>query len=217
MAKRGRKVGGFKINNLTDREEIVNKLINQINSLNKKIKKFGKEGITEYERYLQAYLTDDLVKWNPNGSISKSKKFYEDKHIIWLKKALSATHKLNNNRFYGTVTKYKKEVALSNERVSRYVRKRLEDKGYNADFINRILNNDTFYKQLYMRFSEGASTYGSDQMIDEVTLNYADLDGESGFTYEELDKFISDVEYAQNTQDRINAQQEAVNRLLNKR
>ena len=117
---RGRKKGGLNINSLTDKNEITDMIINQINSLNKKIKAFKKKGIDEHSEYVKNMISDDMGKFTKNDTLSKSKKFYDDKNIVWLKKTLSALHKINNNELFGTVHKYEKEVTNNLKKVRDY-------------------------------------------------------------------------------------------------
>lgn len=201
---RGRKKGGLKINNITNKQELINMIINQANSLNKKIKAFKVEGIEEHQEYIQNLLTHDMVKFNASGSISKSKKFYEDKHTIWLKKTLSALHKINNHEFYGTTKKYKKEVTKSLKGVQDYSKGYLKNKGYDDKFINDIVNDKGFFAKLYGAFNEGINGYGSDQIIDKVALTYGE---DTGFTSEEMDKVLSNIEYSKNVLDRLQQEQ----------
>ena len=79
---RGRKKGGLKINSLSDKQEITDMIINQINSLNKKIKAFKKKGIDEHSEYVKNMISDDMGKFTKNDTLSKSKKFYGDKNIV---------------------------------------------------------------------------------------------------------------------------------------
>lgn len=200
MAKRGRKKGGLNINKLDNREQITNMIINQINSLNKKIKSFKEEGISEHEEFIKNFLSNDLVKFNENGTIAKSKLFYEEKNMIWLKKSLSALHKINNHAYYGTVTKYKKEMTANLKGVKKYAIEHLEKKGYDQNFINNVTTSKEFFTKLFMEFSNGKKVYESDDTIDKVALTYGEP---TGFTEEEMDKILSNIEYSRNTLDRL--------------
>ena len=147
---RGRKKGGLKINSLSDKQEITDMIINQINSLNKKIKAFKKKGIDEHSEYVRNMISDDMGKFTKNDTLSKSKKFYSDKNIVWLKKTLSALHKINNNELFGTMNKYEKEVSNNLKKVRDYTQQYLEQKGYSKDFINEVTNSKEFYTTLFM-------------------------------------------------------------------
>ena len=92
------------INDLTHKQ-LINKIINQANSLNKKIKAFKNNGITEHSELIHNLFDKDQVKFNKSGSITKSKKFYDNQEDIWLKKTLSTLIKLNNHT-YETQTFY---------------------------------------------------------------------------------------------------------------
>lgn len=202
---RGRKKGGFKINSLSDKEEITNMIINQINSLNKKIKAFKNKGIDEHLEYVKNMISDDMGQFTKNGTLSKSKKFYEDKNILWLKKSLSALHKINNNDLFGTVHKYETEVSESLKKVRNYVEEYLQKKGYSQDFINEVINNKDFYASLFMEFNHVGSGYGSDQAIEKIALNYEN----SGLDTKETERILSNIEYSKNVLDRIKDEQEA--------
>lgn len=202
---RGRKKGGLKINSINDRDELTNMIINQINSLNKKIKAFKKEGIEEHLEYIKHLISDDMGQFTENDTLSKSKKFYDGKDIVWLKKTLSALHKINNHEFYGTIRKYHKEVTKSLKAVQDYTKKYLSDKGYDENFIFDITNSKDFFVKLYGAFNEGIKGYGSDQVIEKIALSYEG----SGFSDEEMDKILSNIEYSKNVLDRLKEEQDA--------
>lgn len=202
---RGRKKGGLKVNSINDRNELTNMIINQINSLNKKIKAFKKEGIEEHSEYIKNIISEDMGKFTKNDTLSKSKKFYDTKNTVWLKKTLSALHKLNNHEFYGTIRKYKKEVTKSLKAVQDYTQSYLQNKGYDNKFINEITNSKDFFVKLYGAFNEGIQGYGSDQIIEKIALTYDD----TGMSNEEMNKILSNIEYSKNVLDRLKEEQDA--------
>jgi ribosomal protein S18 len=202
---RGRKKGGLKINSINDRNELTKMIINQINSLNKKIKAFKKEGIEEHTEYIKNIITEDMGQFTSNGTLSKSKKFYDTKNTVWLKKTLSALHKINNHEFYGTIRKYNKEVTKSLKGVQDYTKNYLSSKGYDKKFINEITNSKDFYAMLYSAFSEGVHGYGSDQIIEKIALSYDN----SGMSEKEVNKILSNIEYSKNVLDRLKEEREA--------
>ena len=202
---RGRKKGGLNINSLTDKNEITDMIINQINSLNKKIKAFKKKGIDEHSEYVKNMISDDMGKFTKNDTISKSKKFYNDKNILWLKKTLSALHKINNNELFGTVHKYEKEVTSNLKKVRDYVQQYLEQKGYSQDFINEVTNSKEFYTTLFMEFNHVGRGYGSNQAIEKIALNYEN----NGMDTKEAEKILQNIEYSKNVIDRLKEEQDA--------
>lgn len=202
---RGRKKGGLKVNSINDRNELTNMIINQINSLNKKIKAFKKEGIEEHSEYIKNIISEDMGQFTKNDTLSKSKKFYDTKNTVWLKKTLSALHKLNNHEFYGTTRKYKKEVTKSLKAVQDYTQSYLQNKGYDNKFINEITNSKDFFVKLYGAFNEGIQGYGSDQIIEKIALSYDD----TGMSNEEMNKILSNIEYSKNVLDRLKEEQNA--------
>lgn len=202
---RGRKKGGLKINSLSDKQEITDMIINQINSLNKKIKAFKKKGIDEHSEYVRNMISDDMGKFTKNDTLSKSKKFYSDKNIVWLKKTLSALHKINNNELFGTVHKYEKEVSNNLKKVRDYTQQYLEQKGYSKDFINEVTNSKEFYTTLFMEFNHVGRGYGSNQAIEKIALNYEN----NGMDNKEVEKILQNIEYSKNVLDRLKEEREA--------
>lgn len=202
---RGRKKGGLKINSLSDKQEITDMIINQINSLNKKIKAFKKKGIDEHSEYVKNMISDDMGKFTKNDTLSKSKKFYSDKNIVWLKKTLSALHKINNNELFGTVHKYEKEVTNNLKKVRDYTQQYLEEKGYSKDFINEVTNSKEFYTTLFMEFNHVGRGYGSNQAIEKIALNYEN----NGMDNKEVEKILQNIEYSKNVLDRLKEEKDA--------
>lgn len=214
MAKRGRKKGGLRVNSIDDRDELTSMIINQINSLNKKIKAFNEQGITEQYNFVKNILTDDMAQFTNNGTISKSKKFYKDKNLIWLKKSLAALHKINNHYAYGTVKKYESELTKSMEKVKNYVDEYLRKKGYDDNFINKVTNSKDFYVKLFDEYGNVSGGYGSDQAIEKIALSYED---ETGITEKERNKILNNIEYSRNTFERLLEEQKAVDEIRNRK
>ena len=207
---RGRKKGGLKINSINDRNELTGMIINQINSLNKKIKAFKKEGIEEHTEYIKNLISNDMGKFNENDTLSKSKKFYEEKNTVWLKKTLSALHKINNHEFYGTTRKYHKEVTKSIKSVQDYTKDFLKDKGYDNKFIIETVNSKDFLVKLYSAFKEVGQGYGSNQAIEKVALSYGE---NTGYSDKEVDKILNNIEYSKNVLDRLKEERELLEEL----
>ena len=203
---RGRKKGGLDINSLNDNKEITDMIINQINSLNKKIKKFKKENVSEHEKYVKAMITEDMVKFTKTGTLSKSKKFYDDKNTVWLKKTLAALHKINNHYAYGTVKKYKDELNKSMKLVKNYTDDYLKNKGYDDNFIKDVLKSKDFYVKLFDEFQNVGVGYTSEQAIDKIALSYNE---DSGFSEDEKNKILNNIEYSRNTINRLVDEQNA--------
>ena len=209
---RGRKKGGLNINSINDRNELISMIINQINSLNKKIKKFREKGIEEHFEYVRHIITDDMGQFTENGTLSKSKKFYDGKNTVWLKKSLSALHKINNHEYYGTTRKYEKEVTATIKKVLDYATKLLTDKGYSEDFIYNTVHTKNFMVVLFDAYKEVGRGYGSDQSIEKVALNYGGTD--TGFNQKEINKILNNIEYARNTAERLKEEQELIDEML---
>jgi ribosomal protein S18 len=201
---RGRKKGGLQINKINDRDELTNMIVNQINSLNKKIKAFKNEGIDEHSEYIRQILSDDMAKFTDSGTLTKSKKFYNEKNNVWLKKTLSALHKINNHEFYGTTSKYHKEVTVQLKGVKKYAEDYLRKKGYAEDFITEVTNSKDFFIALFDAFKDN-TRYGSNQLVEKVALNY----GDSGLSNLEKDKILNNIEYSKSVRDRIQEEQQA--------
>lgn len=205
MAKRGRKKGGLNVNEVNDRGEIIGMIINQINSLNKKIKGFKNSNIDEHLEFVKHYISEDMGQFTPNGTLSKSKVFYDGKNTVWLKKTLATLHKINNHEIYGTEKKYKTEMTKSMNSLKSYVENYLRDKGYNENFIFEVTNSKDFYVKLYDEFGNVGQGYESNQSIDKIALSYE----ESGYSEKEKNRILNNIEYSRNTLDRLEERQRA--------
>lgn len=189
------------INNLSHKQ-LINKIINQANSLNKKIKAFKNANIMEHEELVHNLLSDKQVQYNKSGSITKSKKFYDNQSDIWLKKTLSTLIKLNNNEIYGTINKYNKYATQSWNTLNDTVTNILKENGYDDKFIAELTSSKDFYNKLYLAFNDGGLSYGSDQIINKVALDYST----NGLTDDEKERIVSDIEYSKNKMDELTTQ-----------
>lgn len=169
---RGRKKGGIDINAITDKNEITNMIINQINSLNKKINSFKEKEIDEHLEFVKSFLNNEkMAQFNENDNIAKSKVFYNNQKMPWLKKTLSALVKINNNSTLGTVKKYEKTVTDTLRKIQDVAKKHLRDKGYSEQFIQEVINDKDYLSALISAFNEDSS-YGSLQHVEKVALTY---------------------------------------------
>lgn len=197
----------FDIDKLTNKNDIANKIKNQINSLNKKIKSFNKNDITEHGEMINHLLGDGSVEFNDSGSIKKGMKFFKDKNILELKRTLSALHKMNNHELYGTVKKYEKEVNNRMYGVQQKVKEFLRKKGYNDNFINEVIHDKEFYAKLFTAFQSEGERAPSDSVIEKVALEYKP--GESGLTDSEINKIFNNIENSANLDKSIEEENEA--------
>ena len=203
---RGRKKGGLNVNTINDNNQLTNMIINQINSLNKKIKIFKEKGIEAHMEYIKNIITDDMGQFTEHDTLSKSKKFYSEKHTVWLKKTLTALHKINNHDFFGTIRKYEKEVNKNVAKVQEYTRQFLEKKGYSQQFIIETINDKNFIVALFDAFKDVGKGYGSDQIIEKIALSYSD---NTGLDRKEVEKILNNIEYSKNVLDRLKDEQDA--------
>lgn len=204
---RGRKKGGLNVNAINDNNQLTNMIINQINSLNKKIKAFKEKGIDTHIEYIKNIISDDMGQFTENDTLSKSKKFYSEKHQVWLKKTLTALHKINNHDFFGTTRKYEKEVNKNVSKVQEYTRQFLEKKGYSQQFIIETINDKNFIVALFDAFKDVGNGYGSDQVIEKIALSYSD---NTGLDSKEVDKILNNIEYSKNVLDRLKDERELI-------
>ena len=203
---RGRKKGGLNVNTINDNNQLTNMIINQINSLNKKIKIFKEKGIDTHMEYIKNIITDDMGQFTEHDTLSKSKKFYSEKHTVWLKKTLTALHKINNHDFFGTIRKYENEVTKNVAKVQEYTRQFLEKKGYSQQFIIETINDKNFIVALFDAFKDVGKGYGSDQIIEKIALSYSD---NTGLDSKEVEKILNNIEYSKNVLDRLKDEQDA--------
>ena len=75
----------------------------------------------------------------------------------------------------------------------------LFDKGYDNKFVAELTADKDFYNKLYLAFNDGALSYGSDQIIEKVVLDYS----ENGLSQDEIDRISSDIEYSKNQMDKL--------------
>lgn len=209
---RGRKKGGLNVNSINDRNELTNMIINQINSLNKKIKAFKGKEIDEHEEYVKTLITDDMGQFTDSGTLSKSKKFYDTKNIVWLKKTLTTLHKINNHEFLGTIRKYEKEVTKTIGKIQDFSKRHLREKGYSEEFIQNVVNSKSYLVQLLDAYKDVSPGFGSRQAIEKVALNY---DENTGLSEKEMNKILNNIEYSRNTFERLTEEQQAVNEYRN--
>lgn len=182
----------MKIEDITNKDVLINKIINQFNSLNKKIKKFDNNDISAHKEYRENLL-QGLVSFNTSGSITKSKKFYKDKSILQLQKILAIAHKINNHETLGTVVKYKKSVTVTISKIQEYAKNLLREKGYSEEWILNVVNDSSFIYKLLDELNAKAKSFGSDQVIEQIALSYKD----DGIDDKRMKRILNDIETTQ--------------------
>lgn len=174
------------------KKDVINKIINQANSLNKKIKTFKAEGIEDHGDFVHAMFNSDQMKYNKSGSMTKSKKFYEKQNILQLKRTLNTLIKINNHDVFGTIKKYKSFATESWTTLQHTVKEILLSKGYNESDVNMITSSKMFYNTLLLAFKDVGKGYGSEQIIEKVFLQY----NQGNLSQEDIEKATSDIEFS---------------------
>lgn len=175
-----------------NKQDIINKIINQANSLNKKVKKFKLEGIDDHMQFIKAMFNDKQMKYNKSGSLTKSTKFYGEQNTLQLQRTLQILTKINNHDVFGTVRKYKSFATESWVTLQDTVKDILTQKGYNESDVAMITSTKNFYNTLLLSFKEVGKGYGSTQVIEKVFLNYS----QGTLSEEDIQKATSDIEYS---------------------
>ena len=181
------------------KNQIISKIINQANSLNKKIKTFKKEGIDDHFDFIESMFNDKQMKYNKSGSLTKSKKFYEKQNLLQLNRTLSILTKINNHDVFGTIKKYKSFATESWTTLQDTVKNLLLNKGYDIQSVNMIVTSKNFYNTLLTSFKDVGRGYGSTQIIEKVFLNY----NQRNLSEEDVKKATSDIEFSVNRQNEL--------------
>ena len=181
------------------KNQIISKIINQANSLNKKIKTFKKEGIDDHFDFIESMFNDKQMKYNKSGSLTKSKKFYEKQNLLQLNRTLSILTKINNHDVFGTIKKYKSFATESWTTLQDTVKNLLLNKGYDIQSVNMIVTSKNFYNTLLTSFKDVGRGYGSTQIIEKVFLNY----NQGNLSEEDVKKATSDIEFSVNRQNEL--------------
>ena len=174
------------------KKDVINKIINQANSLNKKIKAFKVEGIEDHGDFVHAMFNSEQMKYNKSGSMTKSKKFYEKQNILQLKRTLNTLIKINNHDVFGTIKKYKSFATESWTTLQHTVKEILLSKGYNEGDVNMITSSKMFYNTLLLAFKDVGKGYGSEQVVEKVFLQY----NQGNLSQEDIEKATSDIEFS---------------------
>ena len=189
---------------------IINKIINQANSLNKKIKKFNDEGINEYTDFLSNFI--DSKYHNRSGRITKSRKLLGGQSVLELKQLLSSLIKVNNNETYGTIHKYKQEVAKSISNARDTFSDYLLNKGYDPLEVDLVINSGTFLNSVAQALNDMGGGYGSNQTMEKVFLQYT-----ASLNEKERARALSDVEFglrnARELAERLETERQALEEL----
>lgn len=162
----------FTINRMSNKDNIIKKVLSQISQINEKIKEFEKYNIDEQKDFLNG-ATNNKIKYTKSGRVSTSKKWLNELNVLQLKSLYTGIHNTNTHDIYGTVRRFEKVMTESAERVRSYVVEHLQEKGYDDKFINEVINQKGFYDTVFYEFNNMSKGYGSDGVIEKVALQYA--------------------------------------------
>ena len=195
----------IEINKLT-KQQTIKAIVNQANSINKKLKQFDDLGIEEYREFVENLVGES--NFNKQGSITKAiKSHYKNINILHLKKTLNALIKINNNETYGTVNKYYKAIEESKRNAIDTMATYLINKGYDEYEVRLMVESDTFLSSVYSAWKDLNGGYGSLQLVEKVFLEYT-----STMNKKQVKKAMSNVEFslreAKKLDDRIREEKE---------
>lgn len=195
------------VNNLS-KQQLINKIINQANSLNKKIKTFNDEGVGEFKSYISNYIDRDYH--SKSGRITKSKKVLGGKSDLELKRLLSSLIEINNNEVYGTIGKYKKAVSNKIQNAKDTFRDYLLDKGYNENEVELVINSGSFLNTVAQALNHDKdSGHSSGDTMEKVFLEYT-----TSLNEEERQRAMSNLEFGMNNADELLERLETERRYL---
>lgn len=181
------------------KSEVINKIINQVNSLNKKIKTFKNEGIEDHYEFITSMFNDKQMKYNKSGSLTKSKKFYDKENILQLNRTLNILTKINNHDVFGTIKKYKKFANDQWYTFKETISDSLIKKGYDEEYVKLITSSKQFQKNLSLILQDCSRGYGSEQIFEKVFLNYQ----HGIISKEDIEKAVSDIEHSVSRQNQL--------------
>ncbi|MGL6104814.1 hypothetical protein [Romboutsia sp.] len=198
------------------KKDIISKIINQANSLNKKVKKFKEKGVEDHLDFITSLFNNKQMQYKKDDkgniiSLSKAgKTFYSKQNELQLKRTLSILTKINNHDVYGTVKKYEKTVNDKWVTLTHTIEEYLSDKGYPIDQIKLITTSNNFINTLSVALNNIEKGFGSEQIIEKTFLNYQQ------YTMNEVDvkKAISDLEYGASKTRQIDDMSERFKRFL---
>lgn len=174
------------------KKQIISMIINQANSLNKKVIAFKEQSIVDHLQFVQSFFTDEQMQYTDTNRLTKSKVFYGNQNMLQLERTLNVLKKINNHEIFGTIRKYNKNYSDSWQTLMDTCKRILENKGYSTNTINQIINSRSFVNRLLIAFKDKIHGLVSDGIIEKVFLEHA----KGTIPNEDIEKSISDIEYA---------------------
>lgn len=194
------------------KQETIDRIINQANSLNKKILKFQNEGISEHYDYVRGMLGDIGVQYKEEvGTISKSRKFYNNVNILQLKRTLKALHVVNNSDVYGTVAKYNKTMSRQYSDIIDFTTKLLRKNGKTEKYIQEVVGNKNFLDTFVNVMNEGTKGLTSEAVIEKIAMRY----GKDGEYKKNAKKTLRNIDNAFNKLQELDREKQAIEEYRN--
>lgn len=150
----------------------------QVDKLARRRRSFAKSGIDALDKHFETtILNPDLFYITKSGNIGKGLKFYQDKNITYLQRAIAELERFNNSKMWSSPREYKKIIQKRDESLKDYIREQLEKKGASYEEIDRIVNQSNITNELINVMNENInSKLSSDKILSPLFDSYINLE-----------------------------------------
>lgn len=171
------------------KRELINNIVKQSKSINRKSAYFRKEDVRTYFDMIDSFLGNTVTK-TKNGNLKIDKEQYKTMDKDDLRYISLAMDKINKSEMYGTQKKYESNT----QRGVKWLHETIYDtfvdeKGYDKNYILNLLNDKNFTKELLDTFNNSPDFTPSDEVIEQVLLNYKSPSKDT------MTKTLSNIEY----------------------
>lgn len=174
---------GKKIKDMT-RNELLEKIRQETNKLNRKLRQFHENDVVIYEQIIEEYLGDKVNLYEKLNEyteldftqISKSKKQFENTSDLDLQIIASSMVGLNKYGLYKDYRTYKKEVNIHYQRLHEYILGFFCEKYYyDRQELMSLISRKDFTEYLFEQLKASGGVDPSDQIINDVIITFRNM------------------------------------------
>lgn len=180
-------------------DNLAKRLKYAVDTLARRQRQFDKADIGALNTYIKNnIINEDLFKVTDKGYISKGMKFYKEKNITFLQRAIAELERLNNHATFKSVKSYNRVYEKQNESIRQYIFDEIYAKTNDFDMAKKISEDPNIVEELRSIMNNNAhSKISSDTILSPMFDSYIEIEKRS------LDEGINNIVNSQDVTSRL--------------
>lgn len=180
-------------------DNLAKRLKYAVDTLARRQRQFDNANISALDTYIKNnVINEDLFKITEKGYISKGVKFYKDKNITYLQRAIAELEKLNSHKLFKSVKSYTRIYEKQNISIRQYIFDEIYAKTNDFEMSKKISEDPNIVEELRSIMNNNAhSKMSSDNILSPMFDSYIEIEKRA------LNQAINDTVNAEDTTHRL--------------